>query len=133
MNAPSGVNAARANASVQRWFGEYSLPAAPYVVPKGFNLAEYGRTNRLDDKSPIFLKDGYIIVNFNIETIRNRDLNNPHLQYIYAPLNNQWQMEGFQRNFTDPYGATFQLKDGDIVFYHANVSSYDDFGTGGTH
>ncbi len=133
MNVPSGVDAARANASVQKWYGEYSLPAAPYVVPKGFNLAEYGRTNRLDDSSPIFLKDGFIIVNFNIETIRNRDLNNPHLQYIYGPLDNQWQMEGFQRSFTDPYGVTFQLKDGDIVFYHANLSSYDDFGTGGTH
>ncbi|WP_238392701.1 DUF5704 domain-containing protein [Paenibacillus antri] len=133
MNVPSGVNAARANASVQQWYGEYSLPAAPYVVPKGTNLAEYGRTNRLDDKSPVFLKDGYIIVNFNIETIRNQDVNNPHLQYINAPLNNQWQMEGFQRSFTDPYGMTFQLKDGDIVFYHANLSSYDDFGTGGTH
>lgn len=133
MNVPSGVNAARANASVQKWYGEYSLPAAPYVVPKGFNLAEYGRMNRLDDQSPVFLKDGYIIVNFNIETIHNRDLNNPHLQYIYGSLNNQWQMEGFQRSFTDPYGVTFQLKDGDIVFYHANLSSYDDFGTGGTH
>lgn len=133
MNVPSGVDAARANASVQRWYGEYSLPAAVYVVPKGTNLAEYGRTHRLDDQSPIFLWDGYIIVNFNIETIQNKDLDHPHLQYIYGPLNNQWQMEGFQRSFTDPYGVTFQLKDGDIVFYHANLSSYDDFGTGGTH
>ncbi|MFF3924036.1 DUF5704 domain-containing protein [Paenibacillus lactis] len=133
MNVPSGVHVARANASVQKWFGEYSLPAAPYVVPKGFNLAEYGRKNRLDDKSPIFLKDGYIVVNFNLETIRNKDLNHPHLQYMFGPLNNQWQMEGFQRSFTDPYSVTFQLKDGDIVFYHANLSSYDDYGTGGTH
>ncbi len=133
MNVPSGVNAARANASVQRWYGEYSLPAAPYVVPKGFNLAEYGRKNRLYDKSPIFLKDGYIIVNFNLETIRNRDLNHPHLQYMYGPLNNQWQMEGFQRSFIDPYGVTFSLRDGDVIFYHANLSSYDDYGTGGTH
>lgn len=133
MNVPSGVHVARANASVQKWFGEYSLPAAPYVVPKGFNLAEYGRKNRLEDKSPIFLKDGYIVVNFNLETIRNKDLNHPHLQYMFGPLNNQWQMEGFQRSFTDPYGVTFQLKDGDIVFYHANLSSYDDYGTGGTH
>jgi hypothetical protein len=133
MQVPSGVNAARANASVQRWYGEYSLPAAPYVVPKGFNLAEYGRTQRLDDNAPIFLKDGYIIVNFNMETIRNQDLNHPHLQYKNAPLDNQWQMEGFQRSFVDPYGATFSLLDGDVVFYHGNLSSYDDYATGGTH
>ncbi|MCY9663724.1 DUF5704 domain-containing protein [Paenibacillus alginolyticus] len=133
MNVPSGINAARANASVQKWYAEYSLPAAPYVVPKGFNLAEYGRNNRLYDKSPIFLKDGYIIVNFNLETIRNRDLNHSHLQYIYGPLNNQWQMEGFQRSLIDPYGVTFSLRYGDVIFYHANLSSYDDYGTGGTH
>ncbi|MCU6711498.1 DUF5704 domain-containing protein [Paenibacillus sp. J5C_2022] len=133
MNVPSGVNAARANAAVQKWYGEYSLPAAPYAVPKGFNLAEYGRKNRLDDKSPIFLKDGYIIVNFKIETIRNREINNPYLQYIHAPLNNQWQMEGFKRSFVDPFGNTFAPMDGDVVLYHADLSSYDDFGTGGTH
>ncbi|MBB6732799.1 hypothetical protein H7C18_17945 [Cohnella sp. CBP 2801] len=133
MNVPSSVEAARANASVQHWFGEYSLPAAVYVLPKGFNLADYGRTHQLDDNASVFLRDGFIIVNFNIETIRNRDLDHPHLQYIHGPLDNQWQLEGYQRSFTDPYGVTFQLKDGDVVFYHANLSSYDDFGTGGTH
>ncbi|WP_246608678.1 DUF5704 domain-containing protein [Paenibacillus agaridevorans] len=133
MQVPSGINTARANASVQRWFGEYSLPAAPYAVPAGMNLAEYGRTHRLDDKAPIFLREGYIVVNFNIETIRNKDISRPHLQYKNAPLTNQWQMEGYQRNFVDPYGASFSLLDGDVVFYHADLSSYDDFGTGGTH
>lgn len=133
MQVPSGVDTARANASVQRWFGEYSLPAAPYVVPTGFNVAEYGRTHRLDDNAPIFLRDGYIVVNFNIETIRNKDIAHPHLQYKNAPLDNQWQMEGYQRSFVDPYGAAFPLIDGDVVFYHADLSSYDDFGTGGTH
>lgn len=133
LQVPSGINTARANASVQRWYGEYSLPAAPYAVPAGMNLAEYGRTHRLDDNAPIFLRDGYIVVNFNIETIRNKDITHPHLQYKNAPLNNQWQMEGYGRSFVDPYGASFSLLDGDVVFYHADLSSYDDFGTGGTH
>ncbi|CAM3282381.1 MULTISPECIES: DUF5704 domain-containing protein [Paenibacillus] len=133
MQVPSGVDAARANAAVQLWRGEYSLPAAPYAVPAGFNVAEYGRTHKLDDQSPIFLRDGYLIVNFNIETIRNRNTSQPHLQYKNAPLNNQWQKEGFGRSFVDPYGARFSLLDGDVAFYHADLSSYDDFGTGGTH
>ena len=133
LQVPSGIDTARANASVQRWFGEYSLPAAPYAVPVGMNLAEYGRTHRLDDNAPIFLREGYIVVNFNIETIRNKDIGYPHLQYKNAPLNNQWQMEGYGRSFVDPYGASFSLLDGDVVFYHADLSSYDDFGTGGTH
>ncbi|WP_228030118.1 hypothetical protein [Paenibacillus glucanolyticus] len=133
MQVPSGVDAARANAAIQLWRGEYSLPAAPYAVPAGFNVAEYGRTHKLDDQSPIFLRDGYLIVNFNIETIRNRNTGQPHLQYKNAPLNNQWQLEGFARSFVDPYGARFSLLDGDVAFYHADLSSYDDFGSGGTH
>ncbi|MBW4081313.1 DUF5704 domain-containing protein [Paenibacillus sp. S150] len=133
MSVPEGVNPARANASVQQWYGEYSLPANPYVVPKGTDLAVYGRSHVLDDLSPIFLRNGYIVVNFNLETIRDKDVEHPHLQYIHGPLNNQWKMEGFQRTFTDAYGITFQLKDGDLIFYHADLSSYDDFGSGGTH
>ncbi|MCD1261263.1 hypothetical protein B5M42_020900 [Paenibacillus athensensis] len=133
MSVPTGVSAARANASVQLWRGEYSLPAAPYVVPKGIDLAVYGKSHQLDDNAPVFLKNGYIIVNFNIETIRNQDLDHPNLQYIHAPLSNQWQMEGFQRSFTDPYGVSFQVQDGDVIFYNADQSSYDDFGAGGTH
>ncbi|MEB9896264.1 DUF5704 domain-containing protein [Bacillus cereus] len=125
---PSSVDTQRANASIQRWYGDYSLPADPYVVKVGTNIAEYGRTHGgLSDESPIFLKDGYIIVNFNIETIRNADLKNPHLQYIHAPLMNQWQLEGFHRNIQDSYGNKFSVLDGDIVFYNADKSSRDDF------
>lgn len=92
------------------------------------NVAEYGRTHGgLDSKSPIFLKNGYIIVNFNIESIQQGNLKNPHLQYIHAPLMNQWQLEGFNRSIQDAYGHRFALKDGDILFYHADKSSRDDF------
>ena len=55
---PEGVDAARANASIQRWYGEYSLPAELFAVKSGTNVAEYGRTHQgLTDKSPIFLRD----------------------------------------------------------------------------
>lgn len=130
---PNGVNPARAMASIQQWYGEYSIPASPYAVTKGTDLEAYGRSSILDEKAPIFLRNGYIIVNFNIETIRDGRLNDPHLQYIYGPLNNQWQMEGYSREFIDPYDFKFTLKDGDVIFYHGNFSSYDDFRAGGTH
>lgn len=141
---PSGASAtpARVNASIQQWYGEYSLPAQVYAVPKGTDLAAYARTHGgLDEKSPIFLKNGFITVNFNIETIRNGDLANPHLQYIHGPLNNQWwNMEGFDGTdgrrdhvITDPYGVQFLLQDGDVIFYHTDLSSYDDFSPRGTH
>lgn len=135
----ASVTANRAFAAEQQWYGEYSLPAAAYVVPKGTNLAEYGRTHTLNEKSPIFLKNGFIIVNFNMETIRNKDVDHPHLQYIHAPAmnafpyQNQWGLEGFERVIQDAYRHTFQLKDGDVIFYHVNKSSYDDFKSSGTH
>ncbi|MDO3412003.1 hypothetical protein QWJ34_19730, partial [Saccharibacillus sp. CPCC 101409] len=125
---PASVDYARANASVQKWYGEYSLPGDPYVVAKGTNLAEYGRTHRgLTKRDPIFLRDGYIILNFNIESIQNGDLADPHLQYINAPLMNQWSLEGFKRSVKDSWGNAFSLKDGDIVFFNADKSYKDDF------
>ncbi|MNJ51397.1 hypothetical protein D3C77_466990 [compost metagenome] len=145
---PYAVNQMRANVAVQKWYGEYSLPATPYIVEKGINLGRYGA---LDDKSNVFLQnadpDGYIIVNFNIETIRDGNLKEPHLQYINAPMmnqtvkqgdkeekyKNQWLMEGFQSKILDAYGNNFQLKEGDVVFYHGNKSSRSDFGSYITH
>lgn len=126
---PVGVDAARANASIQKWYGEYSLPATVYAVAKGVIPAEYGRTHQgLTENSPIFLKDGYIVVNFNLETIQKGGSSQPHLQYIRAPLMNQWtQMEGFLRTTQDPYGRSFVVMDGDVMFYEADQSSQDDF------
>jgi len=124
---PASVDAERANAAIQRWYGEYSIPSDVYVVKKGTNIAEYGRTNRLDESSDIFLKKGYIIVNFNIETIRDGNTARPHLQYIHAPLMNQWRLEGYQQSYQDPYGNRFNLLDGDVVFYHGDQSSKKDF------
>jgi hypothetical protein len=139
--ANASASAVRTNASIQQWYGEYSLPSAVYAVKKGTDLAAYGKRYKLDEKSPVFLKNGFIAVNFNIESIKNSNLNNPHLQYINGPLDNQWwDMEEFDgtdgarnRMITDPYGVQYILKDGDVVFYDASKSSYDDFGTNGTH
>lgn len=127
-NLPGSVDFARANAAVQKWYGQYSLPGDPYVVAKGTDLAEYGRTHGgLTKRDPIFLRDGYIILNFNIESIRNGNLNAPHLQYINAPLMNQWTLEGFERSVQDSWDNAFALRDGDIVFYNADKSYKDDF------
>jgi hypothetical protein len=135
-NIPPSVNTDRALAAIQRWYGEYSIPADTYVVKKGIKLYQNGP---FDEKAPMFLKNGYIVVNFNIESIQQGDLTNPHLQYINAPLmnkvvngvqrNNQWRMEGFNHNIQDSYGNRFHLIDGDVVFYNADKSSRDDFGS----
>lgn len=124
---PASVNVDRANAAIQRWYGEYSLPADVYAVPKGTDLELLARQNQLDDKSKVFLRDGYIVVNFNIETLRSGNTNAPHLQYIHAPLMNQWQMEGFDYSPVDSQGRSWPMQDGDVVWYHADQSSRNDF------
>lgn len=130
-NIPSSVNVDRANAAIQRWYGEYSLPADVYAVPKGTNLEPLARQNKLDEQSDIFLKNGYIVVNFNIESLRNGNTQAPHLQYIHAPLMNQWQLEGFNQppafNNSANDSSRWPLKDGDILFYYADQSSRNDF------
>lgn len=120
-------------ASEQMWYGEYSLPADVYIVEEGKDIAGYGLQHRLNKSHPIFLRDGYLIVNFNIESIQNGDTEKPHLQYINGELSNQWNREGFKYQFTDPYGYNFNLIDGDTIFYHGDQSSTDDFKAGVTH
>lgn len=126
-NIPTSVNVDRANAAIQRWYGEYSLPADVYAVPKGTDLTPLARQNALDEKSDVFLKNGYIVVNFNLETLRDGNTDAPHLQYIHAPLMNQWRLEGFNTNQVDDRGRSLPVKDGDVVFYHADQSSRNDF------
>lgn len=132
---PTGIDHSRVLSSIQKWYGEYSLPSDLYAVKSGENVAEYGRTHGgLTARSPIFLKDGYIVVNFNIETIRNGDVNAPHLQYIQGPLMNQWlQMEGYTRSVKGLNGIQYELMDGDVVFYDSSHSSWDDFKSMVTH
>lgn len=131
---PEGVHADRVRKSVQKWYGEYYLPNDVFATPVGFDVAEYGRKNNgLTGKESFWLKDGYIIVNFKIETVKNDDFNNPVLSYWKAPYCNMFEQEGFSYTKTDYYGATFQLMDGDIVFYDTNKRSSDDYRTGGTH
>lgn len=118
----------------QTWYGEYSLPAKLYVVPKNANVQEAGRVGMLNENHPLFLKDGFIIVNFDIETINEGDLNNPYLSYYKAHYMSQWtNMEGFKNSFVDGYGNTFNLQEGDVIFYHADQSSLDDFKPSVTH
>ncbi|WGV33236.1 DUF5704 domain-containing protein [Paenibacillus polymyxa] len=124
---PNGVNVDRANASIQRWYGEYSLPADVYAVTKGTDLRDVSRRQELNEHTDIFKKTGFIVVRFNVESLRQGDAEHPHLQYINGPLLNQWQLEGYRREIKDPYGHIFHLQDGDVVFYHADQSSRDDF------
>lgn len=135
-NVPSTVTEAMVEKSVQNWYGEYYLPAEIHVTPKDFDVLEYIKKNGpLDYKEKFWLKNGYIIVNFDIETIKD---GKRHLSYINADnaaggYRNMWKQEGYQYEKTDYKGNTFQFQDGDYVMYYTNKSVSDDYISAGTH
>lgn len=130
------MNSKTAEKSVQEWYGEYALPAEVYAVPKGFDLEGYVRKNsRVEKDSELFFRDGYLIVNFQVETFRGR---NQELSYV-NPLNqkngycNMWKAEGFPYNRKSNQGVQFIFQDGDALFYDLSESVQDDYRSMGTH
>ncbi|MEG2513210.1 MAG: DUF5704 domain-containing protein [Acetivibrio sp.] len=129
----------RQKKSVQTWFGEYYLPTKLYVCPKGFDLDRYGVNHGgLNFTESFWLKKGYIILNFEIEAIKDGE---PYLSYINQEnaLNggycNMWQMEGGIRKKRDFKGNTFDFQYGDYVMYYAdpNKSVAKDYRSGGIY
>lgn len=122
--------------SVQNWYGEYFFPSEVHVVPKDFDVLEYTKHNgSLNYKESFWLKNGYIIVNFQIETIKD---GKRHLSYINTEnalkgYCNMWNREGFQYEKVDYYGNKFTFQDGDYILYHTDKSASQDWITSGTH
>ena len=133
---PSSVTEAAVAKSVQNWYGEYYLPSEIHVTPKGYNINEYVKYHGgLTYKEPFWLKNGYIIVNFAIETIQNGQR---HLSYINADnaargYCNMWNREGYQYRKIDYKGNQFNFIDGDYVLYYTDKSAAQDYISAGTH
>ncbi|MCY9760619.1 DUF5704 domain-containing protein [Paenibacillus alvei] len=127
-NIPSTVDATEALRSVQHWYGEYNIPIAPYILPKGTNIValsnKYG--GKLDGHESEFLKKGYIVVNFGIYTLRNNNQDNRILGYK-APIANMWAIEGQVTSSTDYLGNKFNHRYGDIIHFESDFSVRNDF------
>lgn len=122
---PLNVNKDKAFASIQKWYGEYHLPADLLVVPKGTDLS---KERNLTRSSPVFMKDGYVIVNFrDITVINNDDFDNPILGYT-GKTGDGWALEGYNLN-----QGGWQLTTGDILAYYADKRASDDYIGAGTH
>jgi len=86
-------------------------------------------------KEDFWLKNGYVIVNFDIETIQK---GKKHLSYINADnaaqgYCNMWKKEGYQYEKKDYKGNLFQFSDGDYIMYYTNKSAAKDYISSGTH
>jgi len=116
---------------MQRWYGTYKLPTNIHVVPAGYDVYGYLRKHGIDYSEDFWLKDGYIIVNFNIETIDKNGKR--HLSYINGSnyLNrghcSMWVTEGATVQKKDNKGITFDFKAGDVVVYYVNRKYKEDF------
>ena len=135
---PSTVNPKKVIQSVQKWYGEYYLPSDVHVLPKDFDLNTYIKDNgAIDFKEDIWLKNGYIVVNYDILTYKEGK-DDGHLSYINKEnalqgYCNMWKMEGSQLVKTDNAGNTFEFKYGDYVMYYTDKSAAQDYISGGTH
>ncbi len=143
--AGGSAEAKRVLKSVQRWYGEYKLPDKLYVtaMPQSQMINHPEFQDGIDGRESFWLKDGYIIVNFSIETHQDdstKSFVNPKLGYWNARYTqegstykgfNMWNAEGFVYTQKDYYKKDFNLLDGDVVFYHAGKKSSDDYKIGG--
>jgi len=135
--ATVGISSNEKAASVQQWEGKFFLPNMTYCVPKGTDLASY---KYIDVSKAPFLRNGYIVVNFDIFVYNNLEsITKPILmdsvkldallrQTVslqtrkeqnlaeYLRYGNGWIEDGFQ---TSQHGLSLQA--GDILFYSTEL------------
>lgn len=117
-------------AHLQTWHGEYYLPQEIHVCPKNFNLKKWTKEHgALDYTEDFWLKNGYVIVNFDIGTVQDGV---PHLSYsnrenAVKGYCNMWKMEGGVSRKTDFDGVNYKIQDGDVIFYYTDKSIRDDY------
>lgn len=131
VKAATGLTSTTVSKYMQRWYGTYKLPEDIHIVEAGYDVYDHLKKYGIDYKENFWLKDGYLIVNFNIITIDARG--KEHLSYINANnyLNNgNCSMpitEGAVLQKTDNQGTVFNLKAGDFVIYYSDKSYDDDY------
>lgn len=123
--------------SVQVWDGEYQLSPDLLVVDAQTDLDAYIRQNggRIRQRDPVFLRDGYLLVQFEIRSCREG-----HAHLSYSNLGNSekgycnmWRMQGFLYERTDNRGSSFVFVDGDCLLFDLRRSLHRDYESWGTH
>jgi hypothetical protein len=122
----------RIKESVQKWHGEYCLPDEVYVVTKGLDvISQPEARDGLDGEESFWLKDGYIVVNFDMNSVK-QGATPKSLNYLGKNLLcSMWIVEGYNFDRKDSSGTSFDLKAGDVIFYYANKRSSGDYVSGG--
>lgn len=123
--------------AVQVWDGEYQLSPDLYLVDADVNLDAYIRLHggRVNQRDSVFLKDGYLLVQFEI---RSRRGENFHLSYANRQNSsrgycNMWRLQGFLYERKDAAGTVFTFADGDCLLFDTMRSLHSDYESWGTH
>lgn len=134
-NLPNEVDQDQVRRSVQKYYGQYGLPANLYIAPEGTDVVEYSRSNNgLDGYEDFWLKDGYLIIHFDINTFKDKKIEDTLLNYgDQAERCNMWDIEGYVQDKTDSTGSNFHFELGDIILYYGDESALGDYKVGGTH
>ncbi|GKU78137.1 DUF5704 domain-containing protein [Paenibacillus sp. L3-i20] len=123
---PTGIDATVARRSVQKWYGEYNVPIAPYILPKGTKINDLLEKYKgvLTGRESEYLKGGYILVNFQIYMVRGNDENR---MLGYKTTNtDMWKIEGQTTN-----SGGFAFESGDIILFESDFSARNDFESAG--
>ena len=124
--------------SVQLWSGRFRLPDDIYAVSADVNLTQYikGKAGRLRQDDSIFLKGGYILVQFDILSMQDGAANLSYINSENAEKRgccNMWKRQGFAyvRGFAD--GSVFKFTDGDMFLFDMEKTINTDYESMGTH
>ena len=122
---------------MQTWRGSYQIPADVYIANAEVDIADYvaQKKGRIRQKDPVFLRDGYLIVYFSIQTVKE---GNPHLDYENRQnVNNgycdMWKTEGYQTVRVDSEGHVFSFQEGMVFVFDQKKNMHTDYTSVGTH
>ena len=113
--------------SMQTWYGGYKIPSKIYITTKGTNIDEWASLHGglINDNSELWLKDGYLILNFCIYAYKG---NTKHLIYgSELDASHQWELQGADAKeilLTNDKGTVsgFTRREGDIAAIEVNHS-----------
>ena len=122
---------------MQTWRGSYQIPADVYIANAEVDIADYvaQKKGRIRQKDPVFLRDGYLIVYFSIQTVKE---GKPHLDYENRRnVNNgycdMWKTEGYQTVRVDSEGHVFSFQEGMVFVFDQKKNMHTDYTSVGTH
>ncbi|MGB4658057.1 MAG: hypothetical protein WBI07_02615, partial [Mobilitalea sp.] len=129
-----GITEGSIRKRMQRWYGQYYIPNEVHAVRSGYDVMDYADRYGIDYDEDFWLKDGYLIVNFRIETVGEDGKR--RLSYINAPnyLENgncsMWLTENPVSTKTSYQGPEFRFYAGDFVIYYMNRRMSEDYSVG---